>query len=79
MNNWSLSELLSGLHDEIERRLEAAREAFGHPVTKGDASETPGWNYYRQYLPRRYQVEKAHVVDSLGRFQRSDRMPSSGI
>ena len=39
MNNWSLSKLLCSLHDEIERRLEAARQAFSHPDTKGDASE----------------------------------------
>jgi hypothetical protein len=36
---WSLSRLLAGLHDDIERRLGTAREAFGHPGTKGDASE----------------------------------------
>ena len=39
MNNWSLSQLLAGLHDDIETRLATARKAFGHPTTKGDASE----------------------------------------
>ena len=68
MNNWSLSELLSGLHDEIERRLAIARKSFGHPGTKGDASEGVWLELLQTYLPRRYQAEKAHIVDSLGAF-----------
>src|SRR5579871_5854268 len=39
MSTWSLPQLLAGLHDDIERRLETARKTFGHPGTKGDASE----------------------------------------
>ncbi len=37
--SWSLPRLLASLHDDIERRLKTARAAFGHPATKGDASE----------------------------------------
>jgi len=68
MNNWSLSELLSGLHDEIERRLAVARKSFAHPGTKGDASEGVWLELLQTYLPQRYQAEKAHIVDSLGAF-----------
>jgi hypothetical protein len=39
MTDWSLSILLSGLHDEIQQKLATARKAFVHPGTKGDASE----------------------------------------
>jgi hypothetical protein len=39
MTEWSLSVLLGELHDEIEQKLAAARRAFAHPGTKGDASE----------------------------------------
>jgi hypothetical protein len=35
-----LPQLLTDLHDDIERRLTTARKAFGHPGTKGDASES---------------------------------------
>jgi hypothetical protein len=68
MNNWSLAQLLSGLHDEIERRLGIAREAFAHPGTKGDASERVWLELLQTYLPKRYQAESAHIVDSEGVF-----------
>jgi hypothetical protein len=68
MSTWSLTRLLAGLHDDIERRLAAAREAFGHPGTKGDASENVWLQLLQTYLPQRYQAEKAHVVDSKGTF-----------
>jgi hypothetical protein len=65
---WSLPELLAGLHDEIEQRLSIARKAFGHPGTKGDASESVWIELLTSYLPRRYEASKAHVVDSNGAF-----------
>ncbi len=72
MNNWSLSKILAGLHDDIEQRLKTARQAFGHPGTKGDASERVWLELLGTYLPKRYRAEKAHVVDSNGAF--SDQM-----
>lgn len=68
MSNWSLPKLLAGLHDDIERRLTAARQLFGHPGTKGEASERVWLELLQQYLPLRYRAEKAHVVDSKGVF-----------
>src|SRR5437867_9759527 len=68
MSNWSLSKLLASLHDDIERRLATVRESFGHSTTKGDASEQVWLQMLQTYLPRRYQAEKAHVVDSNGVF-----------
>lgn len=64
MTNWSLSQLLSGLHDDIQRRLETVRKTFGHPGTKGDASEKVWLELLQTYLPQRYSAAKAHVVDS---------------
>ena len=66
MNTWSLPTLLSSLHDDIERRLAAVRKSFGHPTTKGDAGEHVWLELLSTYLPKRYQAEKAHVVDSNG-------------
>ena len=66
MNDWSLSLLLGGLHDDIEQKLAIARKAFGHPGTKGDASEGVWLEMLKTYLPQRYQATKAHVVDSEG-------------
>ena len=68
MTEWSLSRLLSSLHDDIEQRLKTVRESFGHPDTKGDGSENVWLELLQTYLPQRYQAEKAHVVDSQGVF-----------
>ena len=68
MSKWSLKQLLAGLHDDIERRLETARKSFAHPGTKGDASEGVWLDLLNTYLPKRYQAAKAHVVDSKGTF-----------
>ena len=68
MTTWSLSQLLAGLHDDIQRRLETCRKSFGHSGTKGDASEKVWLQLLQTYLPQRYQAETAHVVDSQGVF-----------
>lgn len=67
MSGWSLSALLAGLHDEIQSRLERARKLYGHPVAKGEASETV-WLELLKYLPERYRADTAFIVDSEGRF-----------
>lgn len=68
MTEWSLGQLLSSLHDEIEQRLSLARESIAHPGTKGAASETTWVRLFDTYLPRRYRAASAHVVDSTGGF-----------
>jgi hypothetical protein len=68
MSSWALSQLLAGLHDDIQPRLENVRRTFGHPGTKGDASEKVWLELLQKYLPRRYEAAKAHVVDSQGMF-----------
>jgi hypothetical protein len=66
MTVWSLSDLLGGLHDEIQQKLATARKAFAHPGTKGNASENVWLELLQRYLPHRYQAATAHVVDSHG-------------
>jgi hypothetical protein len=68
MTDWSLSRLLADLHRDIEQRLATARLAFAHPVAKGDASEGVWLELLQNYLPRRYQAQKAFIVDSKGQF-----------
>jgi hypothetical protein len=68
MSNWSLSQLLNGLHSDIEQRLNTARQALAHSGTKGNASERVWLELLQTYLPKRYQAETAHVVDSNGGF-----------
>jgi len=68
MSGWSLEVLLGTLHDDIANRLIQARKSFGHPVVKGDASEGIWRELLGKYLPQRYAVASAHVVDSKGAF-----------
>jgi hypothetical protein len=68
MTTWSLPQLLGALNDDMQQRLGTCRKSFGHPGTKGDASEKVWLDLLQKYLPMRYQAEKAHVVDSLGQF-----------
>ncbi|QPQ88807.1 hypothetical protein I6H08_37630 (plasmid) [Burkholderia gladioli] len=68
MTDWSLSTLLGNLHKDIQSRLSIARMSFGHPGTKGDATEGVWLELLEKYLPARYQAIKAHVVDSNGKF-----------
>lgn len=68
MTKWSLPNVLSSLHDNVEHQLKISRKTLGHPVSKGDASETAWLKMLGNYLPERYAVAKAHVVDSKGAF-----------
>jgi hypothetical protein len=65
---WSLPQLLAGLHDDIQRRLETVRRTLDHPGIKGDASEKVWLELLETYLPQRYRAATAHVVDSNGVF-----------
>lgn len=67
-NGWSLPNLLNRLHTNIQNDLSVSREVFHHAPTKGDSSENTWLETLRNYLPKRYQIEKAHIVDSLGAF-----------
>lgn len=59
-----LPELLSGLHNVLECELGIARSSIGHSGTKGDVSEGRWTDMLAKYLPARYAVNKAFVIDS---------------
>ena len=61
-----LQHLFSGLQQELTITLEVNRQHIKHPGTKGDECELNWIGMLRDYLPARYQVEKAFVVDSNG-------------
>jgi hypothetical protein len=65
---WSLPALLDALNSEVEQNLALARRAIGHPGDKGDASEAAWIDLLGKYLPKRYEIRSAHVVDSDGNF-----------
>jgi hypothetical protein len=66
--NWSLSAMLAEVHSDIEHRLAAVRNTFGHPGTLGTASEHVWLDLLTTYLPKRYQAASGHIVDSHGHF-----------
>lgn len=68
MMDWSLSEILASLNEDIEQELERVRKVIGHPGSKGDASEDVWLRLFQKYLPNRYCTDKAHVVDSRDSF-----------
>src|SRR5690349_3885651 len=67
MTKWSLPTLLGDLHKDIEKDLSRSRR-FGHTVAAGDASEGVWIKLLSEYLPDRYKVAKAFVVDSHNSF-----------
>lgn len=59
-----LHKLFDNLQERLKAELRGARQAFEHPGAKGGASEQ-GWRrMLAEYLPRRYSVSKAFVIDS---------------
>ncbi len=47
--------------------LKAIRKGVYHAPTMGDAGENRWRQFMRDHLPHRYQIEKAHVIDSNGK------------
>jgi len=47
-------------------QLNTNREIINHPTSKGDALENVWIEWLRKYLPSRYSIEKAIVVDCQG-------------
>lgn len=63
----SLSELYSEMQKEMLQSLQTGASAFTHPGTKGDTTETNWIDWLRTYLPARYKVDKAIIIDSKGK------------
>lgn len=61
-----LRELFHGLQEQMQTSLKVNREFINHPGSKGDATEQHWIEFLRSYLPKRYKVDKAIVIDSKG-------------
>ena len=61
-----LRELFHGLQEQMQTSLKVNREFINHPGSKGDATEQHWIEFLRSYLPERYKVDKAIVIDSKG-------------
>ena len=65
-NRINLSDLFEGLQNQMLAQLNTNREIIKHPTSKGDSLENVWIEWLRKYLPNRYCVDKAIVIDSTG-------------
>lgn len=61
-----IREIFLGLQQQMRSKLTLNKKILTHPVSKGDASELEWVDMLGSYLPKRYQVEKAFVIDYEG-------------
>lgn len=62
----NLRKLFEGLQTQMIAQLNTNREFIEHPGSKGDSLENTWIEWLRTYLPNRYCVDKAIVIDSKG-------------
>lgn len=61
-----LIDILDGLQARLEGGLRGNRTAVTHPGARGEASEDDWLRVLNDHLPRRYQADRAFVIDSRG-------------
>jgi hypothetical protein len=66
MNKVDLKQLFNDLQRQMSAQLNTNREFINHPGSKGDALENAWIEWLRKYLPNRYCVDKAIVIDHEG-------------
>ncbi len=65
-NKIDIKMLFGGLQSQMNAQLNTNREFITHPGSKGDALENAWIEWLRKYLPNRYSVDKAIVIDHEG-------------
>jgi hypothetical protein len=65
-NKIDLKMLFGGLQSQMIAQLNTNRQFITHPGSKGDALENAWIEWLREYLPNRYSVDKAIVIDHQG-------------
>lgn len=71
-NTINIQSLFNGLQKQMEAQLNTNRDNILHPGTKGDSLENVWIEWLRKYMPNRYSVDKAIIIDSEG--QLSDQI-----
>lgn len=67
-----LSVLYDAMQKEMLQKLQTGAIPLIHPGSKGDNTEANWIAWFRAYLPERYKVDKAIIIDSTG--QQSEQM-----
>lgn len=66
MSKVNIAQLFTGLQNQMVAQLNTNRESITHAGSKGDSLENVWIEWLRKYLPNRYSVDKAMVIDSDG-------------
>ena len=66
MSESQLKSMLQSLNQQVVEDLGSIRSAFKHAPTKGEGTQNVWINLFRQYIPKRYKVKTAFIVDSKG-------------
>lgn len=61
-----LKMLFNGLQSQMNSQLSTNRDFITHPGSKGDSLENAWIEWLSKYLPNRYSVDKAIVIDHKG-------------
>lgn len=64
MEKINIRNLFYDLQEQMIAKLSTNRRGILHPVAKGDASELNWILWLKDYLPKRYCVDKAFIIDS---------------
>lgn len=65
-NKINIGDLFNSLQNQMLAQLNTNREFIEHSVSKGDSLENTWIEWLKKYLPNRYCVDKAIVIDCKG-------------
>ena len=63
----NIKALFKGLQTQMVTQMRTNRESINHPGTMGDSFEDIWIDWLKVYLPSRYCVDKAIIIDSKGK------------
>lgn len=66
MNNVNIKNLFLDLQETMQKELKTFRKHIPHSGTKGSATEINWIDWLNNYLPNRYKVDEAFVIDCNG-------------
>lgn len=64
-NTVEIKNLFKGMQEQMIAKLNA-QEFISHPGTKGDVTENNWLSWMKEFLPKRYEADKAFVIDGDG-------------
>lgn len=63
-SNVNIAQLFESFQEQMKNKLTTNRVFIQHPGSKGEASETAWITWLSDYLPKRYSVGSAFIIDS---------------